>query len=80
MRTPINPLEGLKLDGAAAFAGVLHVRTPINPLEGLKQRHLNRQTVTIDVRTPINPLEGLKHNKWQIVEIAAQRENTDQPA
>ena len=36
VRTPINPLEGLKLLSPSPLERGSTVRTPINPLEGLK--------------------------------------------
>ena len=60
VRTPINPLEGLKLDWHGVRARRFTVRTPINPLEGLKHAITERAQHCGHVRTPINPLEGLK--------------------
>ena len=83
VRTPINPLEGLKLVEDQPLARLDEVRTPINPLEGLKLISASVRSACSIVRTPINPLEGLKQIlAAQIVGHAAShpRENTDQPA
>ena len=81
VRTPINPLEGLKLEQRANSCRQNAVRTPINPLEGLKQP-APRIDIAIhnSVRTPINPLEGLKLFFFRIGNLHIKCENTDQPA
>ena len=81
VRTPINPLEGLKPAHVPdRLARWIAVRTPINPLEGLKLAPGNLADGNRRVRTPINPLEGLKQAFEGLRFRGARSENTDQPA
>ena len=65
VRTPINPLEGLKLVARRILHPGRPVRTPINPLEGLKPVTNFWAACTAMVRTPINPLRWTPLSRWR---------------